>query len=94
MISRLTRILTVAALALAAAVLATGAVAASHGGAVVKLGHNGLGRVLADSHGRTLYLWAHDKHHKSTCSGAAPSTGRPSPPRASRRRSAEPARHF
>jgi predicted lipoprotein with Yx(FWY)xxD motif len=69
MISRLTRILTVAALALAAAVLATGAVAASHGGAVVKLGHNGLGHVITDSHGRTLYLFAHDTRGKSTCYG-------------------------
>ena len=69
MISRLTRILTVAALALAAAALATGAVAASHSGAAVKLGHNGLGRVITDSHGRTLYLFTHDAHGKSTCYG-------------------------
>ena len=69
MISRLTRVLTVAALALAAAVLATGAVAASHGGAVVKLGHNGFGHVITDSHGRTLYLFAHDTRGKSTCYG-------------------------
>ena len=69
MISRLTRILTVAALALAAAVLATGAVAATHGGAVVRLGHNGLGHVITDSHGRTLYLFAHDARGKSTCYG-------------------------
>ena len=69
MISRLTRILTVAALALAAAVLATGAVAATHGGAVVRLGHNGLGHVITDSHGRTVYLFAHDTRGKSTCYG-------------------------
>jgi predicted lipoprotein with Yx(FWY)xxD motif len=69
MINRLTRILVVVALAVAAAVLASGAVAASHGGAVVKLGHSGLGRIIADSHGRTLYLWTHDKRGRSTCYG-------------------------
>ena len=62
--------LVVAALVLAAAFLTTGAVAASHGGAVVKLRQTSLGRILVDSHGRTLYLWAHDKQHKSTCYGA------------------------
>jgi predicted lipoprotein with Yx(FWY)xxD motif len=76
MITRFTRILTVAALTLAAAVLATGAVAASHGGAVVKLGHSGLGRIIADSHGRTLYLWTHDKRGKSTCYGQCARTWR------------------
>jgi predicted lipoprotein with Yx(FWY)xxD motif len=66
---RLTRFLSVAALVFAAAVFATGAVAASHGGAVVKLGHSGLGRIIVDSQGKTLYLWAHDKRGKSTCYG-------------------------
>jgi predicted lipoprotein with Yx(FWY)xxD motif len=54
---------------LAAAVLTTAA-AATRGGAVVKLGQSGLGQILVNSHGRTLYLWAHDKHHRSTCYGA------------------------
>jgi predicted lipoprotein with Yx(FWY)xxD motif len=66
---RLTRLLFVAVLVFAAAVFATGAAAASHGGAVVKLGHSGLGRIIVDSHGKTLYLWAHDKRGKSTCYG-------------------------
>jgi predicted lipoprotein with Yx(FWY)xxD motif len=74
MINRLTRIFAVAALALAAAVLATGAVASSHGGAVVKLGHSGLGRIIADSHGRTLYLWTHDKRGRSSCYGKCAKT--------------------
>jgi predicted lipoprotein with Yx(FWY)xxD motif/Ca2+-binding RTX toxin-like protein len=66
---RLTRLLFVAVLVFAAAVFATGAAAASHGGAVVKLGHSGLGRIIVDSRGKTLYLWAHDKRGKSTCYG-------------------------
>jgi predicted lipoprotein with Yx(FWY)xxD motif/Ca2+-binding RTX toxin-like protein len=66
---RLTRFLSVAVLVFAAAVFASGAVAASHGGAVVKLGHSGLGRIIVDSRGKTLYLWAHDKRGKSTCYG-------------------------
>src|SRR3954466_4137765 len=28
-----------------------------------------LGRILVDSHGRTLYLFAKDRHGKSACSG-------------------------
>ena len=39
-------------------------------GAKVAVASSNLGRILVDSHGRTLYLWAHDKHHKSTCYGA------------------------
>jgi predicted lipoprotein with Yx(FWY)xxD motif len=55
--------------ALAAAVLTAGAGAAIHRGAVVKLGQRDLGRILVDSHGRTLYLWAHDRRRVSTCYG-------------------------
>jgi predicted lipoprotein with Yx(FWY)xxD motif len=66
---RLTRFLSVAVLVFAAAVFASGAVASSHGGAVVKLGHSGLGRIIVDSRGKTVYLWAHDKRGKSTCNG-------------------------
>ena len=66
---RLTRFLSVAMLVFAAAVFATGAGAASHAGAVVKLGHSGLGRIIADSHGKTLYLRTHDSRGKSTCYG-------------------------
>ena len=43
--------------------------AASHG-AEIQTGRTGLGRVLVNAQGRTLYLWAHDTSSKSTCSGA------------------------
>jgi predicted lipoprotein with Yx(FWY)xxD motif len=67
---RFTRILAAAALLVAAAVLTTGAVAgSSQGGAVVKIGQSSLGRILVDAHGKTLYLWAHDRGNKSTCYG-------------------------
>jgi predicted lipoprotein with Yx(FWY)xxD motif len=66
---RLSRVLTVAVLVLASAVLTTGAVAGTKGGAVVKSSQSSLGRILVNSHGRTLYLWAHDKRNKSTCYG-------------------------
>ncbi len=68
--TRLIRALVVAALGLAAAFVTAGAVAANHGGTIVKLRHSSLGQILVDSNGRTLYLWAHDKHHQSTCYGA------------------------
>jgi predicted lipoprotein with Yx(FWY)xxD motif len=57
----------VAVLALAA----TFAVAVSAAGsrAVVKTGPSSLGRILVDAHGKTLYLWAHDKTSRSTCNG-------------------------
>jgi predicted lipoprotein with Yx(FWY)xxD motif len=42
---------------------------AAGGGAVVKVGSTGLGRVLVDAHGKTLYIWAHDKSSTSTCNG-------------------------
>ena len=58
------------AAAIVAAALLTSAAAATSGGAVVKSGQSSLGRILVNPHGRTLYLWAHDKHHKSTCYGA------------------------
>ena len=67
---RLARVLAFIVLVLAAAVLTTAAGAATRSGALIKLHQSSLGQVLADSHGRTLYLWAHDKHHKSTCYGA------------------------
>jgi predicted lipoprotein with Yx(FWY)xxD motif/Ca2+-binding RTX toxin-like protein len=66
---RFTGVLAVALLVLAAAVLTAGAAAANHKGAVVKLGRTSLGRILVDSHGRTLYLFAHDRRGKSTCYG-------------------------
>ena len=57
------------ALLLMASFGAASAPAASHG-ATIKVGRTGLGRVLVNAQGRTLYLWAHDKSSKSTCSGA------------------------
>jgi predicted lipoprotein with Yx(FWY)xxD motif len=50
------------------AILVASALAAS-GGATVKTGPSSLGRILVDAHGKTLYLWAHDKSSASTCYG-------------------------
>ena len=58
--------LTVALFAAAFAVSASGS---ANGGKVVKVGSSGLGRILVDSHGKTLYMWARDKSRKSTCYG-------------------------
>jgi len=59
----------VGATALAGAILAASALATGQGGSAVKIGQSSLGRILVDSHGKTLYLWAHDTGHKSTCYG-------------------------
>jgi predicted lipoprotein with Yx(FWY)xxD motif len=48
------------------------ALRASHSagvGAKVAVANAGLGRILVNGHGRTLYLFEKDKHGKSTCSG-------------------------
>src|SRR6266542_1490278 len=66
---RFPRVLAVAVLVLAAALCAAGAVAASGGGAIVKLGQSRFGGIIVDARGKTLYLWAHDKRGKSTCHG-------------------------
>lgn len=66
---RLKQILALVALALTATVLTAAAIAGSDSGAVVKVGQSNLGRILVDSHGKTLYLWAHDKGGKSSCYG-------------------------
>ena len=55
-------------LALAAA-FAVSASGSASSGTAVKIGSSNLGRILVDSHGKTLYLWAHDKGRKSTCYG-------------------------
>ena len=65
----LNRVLTAAALVFAATALAAVALAGANGGAVVKVGQSNLGRILVDAHGKTLYMWAHDKGHRSTCYG-------------------------
>jgi predicted lipoprotein with Yx(FWY)xxD motif len=49
--------------------VATSAFAATSRGTAVHIGSSKLGRVLVDSHGKTLYIWAHDKGSKSTCYG-------------------------
>jgi len=51
------------------AACALSASGSTSGGSLVKVGPSNLGRVLVDSHGKTLYIWAHDKGAKSTCNG-------------------------
>src|SRR5262245_58385400 len=53
----------------ASAAFAMYASGSSDSGALVKVGPSNLGRVLVDAHGKTLYMWAHDKSAKSTCYG-------------------------
>jgi predicted lipoprotein with Yx(FWY)xxD motif len=60
--------LTVGALAVTAA-FAISASGSTSSGALVKVGSSNLGRVLVDAHGKTLYIWAHDKGSRSTCYG-------------------------
>src|SRR5262245_7566857 len=55
---------------LAVGTIVVGAAFAAGGSAIVKVGPSNLGRVLVDAHGKTLYIWAHDKTAKSTCNGA------------------------
>jgi len=54
---------------LAVVTIAAASAFAAGGSAVVKVGPSNLGRVLVDAHGKTLYIWAHDKSSKSTCKG-------------------------
>ncbi|HSP71706.1 MAG TPA: hypothetical protein VLN26_05005 [Gaiellaceae bacterium] len=56
-------------IALLAAALA-GSAAGAGGGTLVKTGKTGLGRILVDSHGRSLYLFEADKGTRSACYGA------------------------
>jgi predicted lipoprotein with Yx(FWY)xxD motif len=65
----LRQLLTAAAVLAAAATVTALAAAGSSSGTVVKVGSSNLGRVLVDAHGKTLYLWAHDKGSRSTCNG-------------------------
>jgi predicted lipoprotein with Yx(FWY)xxD motif len=53
----------------AAAILSVSAFGASDSGTVVKIGKSNLGSILVDAHGKTLYVWAHDKSARSTCNG-------------------------
>ena len=43
--------------------------------ATVGVANSGLGSILVDSQGRTLYLWLADTGAKSTCSGACAALG-------------------
>jgi predicted lipoprotein with Yx(FWY)xxD motif len=44
--------------------------ASSSSATKVAVASSSLGRILVDGHGRTLYLFARDKHGKSSCSGS------------------------
>src|SRR5262245_16690692 len=50
-------------------IFAVSSAASANGGSVVRVGPSNLGRILVDAHGKTLYMWAHDKSRKSTCYG-------------------------
>jgi predicted lipoprotein with Yx(FWY)xxD motif len=69
--------LVIAVASLAGAMLAAGAYGTTSSasttrakGALVALGKTGLGKVLVDARGRTLYLFDKDRHGRSACSGA------------------------
>jgi predicted lipoprotein with Yx(FWY)xxD motif len=59
--------------------------AAPSGDAVVGVADRGLGRVLVDGRGRTLYLWRADTTSRSACSGACARTWPPETTAASAR---------
>jgi predicted lipoprotein with Yx(FWY)xxD motif len=63
-------ILIAAALVGALAALIATDHAAAAGGAQVKVGKTALGRILVSAQGRTLYMFAADKHGKSACYGS------------------------
>jgi len=63
-------IVTIAAVLSLAAFSAAAAVGSQAStGAKVSTARTGLGRVVVDAHGRTLYLFEKDKRHHSACSG-------------------------
>jgi predicted lipoprotein with Yx(FWY)xxD motif len=64
---RIIRVLIAASAVLAIAV--TGTSAAMSRGTAVHVGSSKLGRILVNSQGKTLYIWAHDKGSRSTCNG-------------------------
>jgi len=67
---RFSRLLGLAVVVLMGAALASGAGAATHKGATLKLRQSGLGPIVVDARGRTLYMFSHDRRSKSTCYGA------------------------
>jgi predicted lipoprotein with Yx(FWY)xxD motif len=88
----MTRTLRISLAALLVAVVAGAAVAASASSTTsakakpptLKLRKTGLGKILVDSKGRTLYEFGHDKKNKSRCSGQCaanwPPAGTPAKP--------------
>lgn len=58
-----------AAVGITGFLLAGAAIGATHSNATVSLRTTKLGKVLVNSHGRTLYLFMKDKTTHSTCSG-------------------------
>jgi predicted lipoprotein with Yx(FWY)xxD motif len=78
------RALALAALiAVAAAVLAVAAAGATSRAPALRLRSTSLGRVIVDSHGRTLYMLTHDRRDKSRCYHGCSAVW---PPAAARRR--------
>lgn len=61
---------TVALAAALTAALAAGHAGAAGSGAQVKVGKTALGRILVNAQGRSLYMFAADKHGKSACYGS------------------------
>jgi predicted lipoprotein with Yx(FWY)xxD motif len=55
------------AAALTAAVPSSGAAQAAHRGATVKLEQTGLGDVLVNGSGHTLYMFTRDRHDRDSC---------------------------
>jgi len=60
-----------AVVVVAAATMAAAALGANHSGSrgTVAAAGSGLGRILVDGRGHTLYLFEKDKHDKSACAG-------------------------
>jgi predicted lipoprotein with Yx(FWY)xxD motif len=69
-IARLALVLAVAAMVASLGAAATRSSAASRTNATVSLRKTALGTILVNAKGRSLYLFAKDKHDKSACSGA------------------------
>ena len=60
----------IAVIAVVAVALAGGNSDNNNGTAAISIANHGLGKMLVDSQGRTLYLWQADTGMSSTCSGA------------------------
>jgi predicted lipoprotein with Yx(FWY)xxD motif len=64
------RLAAVVVIAVAAAFATVASAATQTGSATIRTHTSSLGKILVDSNGRTLYLFAKDKRGKSACSGA------------------------